>query len=157
MEADRVRRARIGEAALLLFLLVGGPLLMAETFRFQVVPWDPLGMAFWPRIQLSLGCAVILARLCKLRASGAPDPGDFARGLGVLAVCVVYVVAVGAIGQYLATPLFFLSFAVLRGSDDRRQGVLAALIAALVVLLSVWLLFDEILGLRVVSLPYWMR
>lgn len=157
MAADPVQRARLGEAALLAFLLFGALVLLAETFRFRTVPWDPLGMAFWPRIQLGLLAAVIVARLWHLRKSVDQDKGGFAQGVGILAACIGFVLGVASLGVYLATPLFFALFGVLRSAENRVRHVITALWAAVIMLLAVWLLFDIALGLRVLSFPYWMR
>lgn len=114
-------------------------------------------MAFWPRVQLAILLSVIAARLWRLRTATATDLGGFRRGIGILILCLGYVGAVVLFGIYLATPVFLLVFAVLRPAAGRRRAVVEALAASVAILLSVWLLFDLALGLRVLSLPIGLR
>lgn len=155
--ARAARIAKRGEAGFLAALLIGALILTAETFRFRTVPWDPLGMAFWPRIQLGMLVAVIVLRLWQLRSGEARALAHFSRGIGVLAACIAFVAAIRFFGVYLATPVFFLLFAALRPGENRRRAVIEALVAAATILFGVWLLFDMAMGLRVMSLPFWMR
>lgn len=146
-----------GEAGFLALLFVAVVALLYETFQFRVVPWDSLGMAFWPRILLCVMGVVILARAWHLRNSLDVDRGGLAKGLGILLGCIAFVFGMSFLGIYITTPLFFVLFALLRRSDNRRRNLRDALVSAVAVLFAVWLLFDLALGLRILSLPFWMR
>lgn len=152
-----LRSARRGEAVFLVALLVAAGIAIVETFRFRSVPWDALGLAFWPRILLGTLIASAAVRLWRLRSDLEPALPGLGLGFTVLALCVAYVVSFSAFGVYLATPPFFLAFALLRTSYRKVRDVLVALAASGVVLLLVWGLFGRALELRVIALPYWMR
>lgn len=154
---EPLRLARRGEAILLAGLLVLCGIAFAETFRFKVVPWDPLGMAFWPRLLIGGLAAFICLRFWHLRHEVGEEQPGFSRGIGVLAICIAYVMAFGAFGIFVATPAFFVVFAVFRNSGSRLRDVLVALAASMLIVLTVWLLFEYALGLRVITTPFWMR
>lgn len=151
------QKALKGEAGFLALLFVAAAALFYETFQFRVVPWDSLGMAFWPRLLLAMLGIVIIARAWHLSKSVNVDRGGMTKGLGILLACTGFVFGMSYLGIWIATPLFILLFAILRKSDDRRRNIRDALFSAVVVLVAVWLLFDLTLGLRVLSLPFWMR
>lgn len=151
------RKARNGEAIFLASLLLVSIILIMNTFKFKVVPWDPLGMSFWPRVQLGILVVAIIARIITINASYKKDRGGFLRGIGILFSCVVFAYGLNLLGLYISAPAFLILFALLRKSNNRHRDILLTLFSSLVVVLGIWLLFDITLDLRVLTLPYWMR
>lgn len=140
------RGARYGDRVVGLVALTAAIALFAHTFTFRVVEWDPLGLAFWPRVILVLLAACALAFI--VRGSVAPAevepvrPGAFA----VLAGCTLYVLALPLVGFVVATPVFVSVFAYVLGRGERRR-VGVALALAVVTTLAVHFLFQ--VGLEV--------
>jgi hypothetical protein len=155
MPTDRIRpgTASWGEAAFVVGLLAITGVCIWQTFLFRNVPWDPLGMAFWPRILLGGLTVALLAQLwfC-LRGATEAEPG-FRRGMGILGLCVGFVLGLPFLGIYLITPLFMAVFALLwrEGTWARRLAI--SLAATVVVLGLVGLVFQYGLELRVMSTP----
>lgn len=145
--------SRWGEAGFLAFLLLAALAATAETFRFRIVPWDPLGMAFFPRILLGALVVALLGRLWGSYRDGKAGLSRFWPGIGVLALCMAFVGGIATLGVYLATPPFMVAFALLAPGGPARRTVWRALLASAVLLLMVWGLFDQLLGLRVLSAP----
>ena len=140
------RGARYGDRAVGLVALVVIAVLFAHTFTFRVVDWDPLGLAFWPRLVLAL--IAVCALVFVVRGSVAPQEVEpvSARAFRVLAGCVLYVLALPLAGFVLATPVFVALFAYALGRHQRHRVALA-LALALVTTLAVYLLFQ--VGLEV--------
>ncbi|WP_071799423.1 tripartite tricarboxylate transporter TctB family protein [Natronohydrobacter thiooxidans] len=152
--ARSTRREEAGFLALLL-LLTG--ILTRETFKFRAVPWDSMGLTFWPRILLAVLAIAVVIRFLGLRRDTAPGEVGLVRGLAILAVCAVFVLALPVLGVYLLTPLFLAVFVVAQSGPTPRERLRRFVLANAVLLPSIWLLFDLALGLRVLSLPFWWQ
>lgn len=130
-------------------LVLIGTLLFAWTFTFRTVDWDPLGLAFWPRIVLGL----ILIAGVYLILRGSLDRGRHRplqpRPFLVLAGITVYALAVEPLGYLIATPLFIIAFHLALGGITARHTVEALISAALGTTL-VYYIFQEAL---LVQLP----
>ncbi len=82
--------------------------LFAATFRFPVVDWDPLGMAFWPRILIGLLFFLSLFFVVKGRILPGPPAKVVFRAFIIPAGGIVYVVALQWIG-YIAASLIAMA------------------------------------------------
>ncbi|MEZ5861384.1 MAG: tripartite tricarboxylate transporter TctB family protein [Geminicoccaceae bacterium] len=131
-------------------LLAGGAVLLYETFSFRVNDWEPLGMAFWPRVLLAvLGlCAVFL--IAKGRLDDGPFLSVHARSFLALGIGVAYVVLLPRIGFLLLTPAFLFATSLLIGRELRWQRLVEAAALALVTTLVLDLVFKKVL---LVQLP----
>lgn len=141
------RGARFGDRAVGVVALAVAALLFHETLGFRVVEWDPLGLAFWPRVVLVLLAAFALWFV--IRGSVAPDgiepilPSAFA----VLAGCLAYVLALPQLGFTTATLVFVTGFAWLLGRGQRHR-LLIAITLALLATAFVHLVFQQGLGVQ---------
>jgi hypothetical protein len=130
------------DRALGIVLIVAGCLLFWQTFSFRTVSWDPLGLAFWPRIVL----AILVGYGLYLTVRGNLDDGPFcavqgrafliALGLGA------YVVALPYLGFVVATPLYIGLFHFALSDRTWRHGVEAGLIALVGTALIYWIFQD---------------
>ena len=140
------RGARYGDRVVGLVALAVVAVFFARTFAFRIVDWDPLGLAFWPRVVLAL--IAVCALIFVVRGSVAPEdiepirPGAF----GVLAGCALYVLGLPLLGFALATPTFVALFAYALGRGQRHRLGLAVVLA-LATTGAVYLLFQ--VGLEV--------
>lgn len=128
-------------------ILVVGAFLLYETFTFRVVTWEPLGMAFWPRVLL--GCLAVIAVHLILR--GSLDEGPFhrveSRAFVALAIGTVYVLLLDTIGYVLLTPPFLFVAALLLGRPVTSRKAVGYAFMAVVGTASMYLAFHG--GLRV--------
>ncbi len=87
-------------------ILVFGSILFWETFSFRILDWEPLGMAFWPRVLLGLFGLVGVYFVVR----GNVDEGPFQRldwgAFVALALAVAYILALKYVGYILLTPIF---------------------------------------------------
>lgn len=103
-------------------LLVVSAILLRETFSFPVNEWEPLGMAFWPRILL--GALSLIGVYLVVR--GSLDEGPFERlkpkAFAALLAGVGYVLLLPYMGYAILTPLFlFLTSLALTETIDGRK------------------------------------
>jgi hypothetical protein len=120
-------------------LLVVSAILLRETFSFPVNEWEPLGMAFWPRILL--GALSLIGVYLIVR--GSLDEGPFERlkskAFAALLAGVGYVLLLPYIGYAILTPLFLFltSLALTETLDGRRlaESGLMAVAGSIVVYL----------------------
>lgn len=111
-------------------ILFAGTILFRETLSFPPPNWDPLGIAFWPRILL--GALMLIG--VYLIIKGSLDDGPFERlnwrAFIVLASGVVYTCLLNTIGFILLTPPFmFLAVICLGGSLTKTRVIEAILVA----------------------------
>lgn len=131
-------------------LLAGGALLLLETFSFRVNDWEPLGMAFWPRVLLAVlaCCAVVLI------AKGRLDDGPFlslhGRSFLALGIGMAYVVLLPRLGFMLLTPVFLFVVSLLIGRELGWRRLAEALTVAVVTTVVLVLVFKQVL---LVQLP----
>ena len=122
-------------------LLIGG-FLFWETFNFKVVEWEPLGLAFWPRILLV--CLGIVAAFYVIR--GSVDKGPFLsvkpKGYVGLLCGLIYVLLLETVGFLILTPLFIFAFTLVLGKSSRRTLVEAACMAVLGTVI-IYLVFNK--------------
>ncbi len=141
--------SRLGEV-----LFVGGLLLFAiaafvATFWFRSVDWDPLGLAFWPRI-LAAGLIVCLViRFWYLRSHVGDVVEAFWRPMAIFGLCCLFVIGYGTIGIYLTAPPFFVAIALLAPVPNKRRTALISLGIACVVLAVIGVVLDYALGIKV--------
>ncbi len=115
-------------------ILVFGSILFWETFSFRILDWEPLGMAFWPRVLL--GLFGLIGVYFVIRGNVDEEPAEkLDRGAFVaLAFGVAYIVALEYVGFLLLTPVFlFVGVLLLRRSRvfTRRTLTEAAIVAGL--------------------------
>ncbi len=113
-----------------LVLVIGGSLLFWRTYSFHIVDWDPLGLAFWPRIVLGL----LIASGAYLILRGSLDDGPFqkpvAKAFAYLAIIGAYAILMAPIGFLIATPVFIVAFHLSLGGWSFRNLIEACILAA---------------------------
>lgn len=112
-------------------LLIVSVILLRETFDFRTNEWEPLGMAFWPRILL--GSLSLIGVYLVIRGSLDQGPFETLQPKAFLALLagVGYVLLLPYIGYAILTPLFlFLTSLVLTEKRSGRRlaesGIMAA-------------------------------
>lgn len=144
-----------GELVFLLILALCSVGAFLETFRFKNVPWDSLGLAFWPRLLLSGLVLLLGVRLFQIwhsaKDSNKISISDFLTGMFVLALCIGCVAGIDMFGIYLLTPAFFISFAIVAKSESRVKTIVMSAVTSLMVMLFIYVVFEQLLGLQVPS------
>jgi len=127
-------------------VLVGVPL-YAWTYTFRVIEWDPLGMAFWPRVLL--GLIIVLGVVFALRGWLGADPPRplHLRAFGLPAGGVLLFVAAPWLG-FLPTAFVLLTLLGRRLHPGGRAAWPAALAVAALGVGLAWLLFEVVLQVR---------
>lgn len=112
--------------------------------------WDPLGMAFWPRVLASAMVVMGLVLVLRRRIDGE-DPEPF-EGIAFLVVAVgcFYVLAMKWFGFLLVTPIFVFASVVLLGWPPSKRRATEAAFMAVVGTAFLYTLFQKWL---LVSLP----
>tara|TARA_B100000378_G_scaffold218965_2_gene182266 strand:- start:581 stop:1075 length:495 start_codon:yes stop_codon:yes gene_type:complete len=154
MTSDPIRRRRSGEAAFLLLLLVATAVLYGVTYTFRNVPWDSLGLAFWPRALL-IGLAICSVwRLSAVLffaseitdANGRERRGELVQGLIAWIICVAYLPLLLMFGFAIASMVYLVGFGLaIAGRLDVRTSVTGLIVAALIVAV-IMVLFEYVLG-----------
>ncbi len=113
-------------------ILLGGALLFRETFFFKELPWEPLGMAFWPRALLVMLGIFAVHLIVRGRLDEGLSEGPNWRAFCALATGVAYILALPVFGFVLLTPPFiFIAVLLLATAVDRRRLLQAALTAVI--------------------------
>ncbi len=136
---------RLGQDRIVgLVILLVGAFLFYETFNFRVVAWDPLGLAFWPRIVL--GIMGLLAVYLIIRNS--VDAGPFqplqGRAFVLLAGLSLYVLLLPKLGYLIATPIMLFCFHVALGGTQPKRLLEAAIFAGIATWIVAWV-FESLL------------
>jgi len=130
-----------------LVALAIGAVAFQETYNFQTVDWDWMGLPFWPR--LVIGFLATLGVYFALR--GSLDNGPFnrlePRAFLVLAGGVAYVALIETVGFAIITPLFIGVYSWLLGPKTRRAAVQAVVIAVFGTLIILYV-FKEVLYIQ---------
>ena len=133
------------DRALGIVLIVAGCLLFWQTFSFRTVSWDPLGLAFWPRIVLAL----LIGYGLYLTLRGNLDDGPYydmqGRAFLVASGFGAYVLALPYLGFIVATPLYIGLFHFSLSDRTRRHAVEAVLVALVGTGLVYWIFQDLML------------
>ncbi len=113
-------------------ILLGGAVLFRETFFFKELPWEPLGMAFWPRALLVMLGIFAVHLIVRGRLDEGLSEGPNWRAFCALATGVAYILALPVFGFVLLTPPFiFIAVLLLATAVDRRRLLQAALTAVI--------------------------
>lgn len=110
-------------------LLVLGGVMFFETFFFKTFDWDPLGMAFWPRVLL--GCLAVFVAIHIVKG----NVGDEMEPLSMQAViqfgvCIAYLFGLMYLGFFIATPILVFGLGLRLREFSPRAVVLSAVAAA---------------------------
>lgn len=122
-------------------LLVGG-FLWWETYSFRTTEWEPLGMAFWPRLILGLMGAIAVYFVVKGSVDDGPYTDINPRAFLILLGGMVFVLCMHYFGFLLVAPVFIFVFTALLGGFSRRNLIHAAVTAVLCTL-CVYLIFQK--------------
>lgn len=127
-------------------IVVGLPL-FAWTYTFRVIEWDPLGMAFWPRVLL--GLIVLLGGVFVLRGwlGGRPPQRLRLQAFGLPAGGVLLFVATPWLG-FLPTAFVLLVLLGRRLHPGGRAAWPAAIAIGALAVAAAWLLFEVALHVR---------
>jgi len=134
-----------------LVVIVGAGLLYVETLSFRKMDWEPLGMAFWPRVTLiGLGVVAIAFAYRGIRGTGGMERVERAS-FAPLIFGAGFLLALPYAGFYAggALMVFLLGMAMAPRRDIGSMTTIAATSAATVLVL--YLLFGIALGLRLPS------
>lgn len=129
-------------------LLLGG-VLFYETFFFKTFDWDPVGMAFWPRVLLAILAAISLLYLIRGSIDGLDSLPVHTSVFVWFAGAMIYVASLELLGFYLSTFLAVTIYSYLIRPPSLKGAMLSALLAVFC-LLTVHLIFVEAMN---VSLP----
>ena len=111
-------------------ILLGGSILLWDTFFFKELPWEPLGMAFWPRALLGMLGIIAVYLIIRGRLDEGSSEGPNWRAFCALATGVIYILVLPVFGFLLLTPPFiFIAVLLLAPAVDRKHLVHAALAA----------------------------
>lgn len=86
-------------------LLVAGAGLFYDTFFFRTFDWDPVGMAFWPRVLLAAMAATAVWHIVKGRVAADKAEPFSSRAFVVFGCGIVYVLLLDTIGFFVLTPV----------------------------------------------------
>lgn len=89
-------------------LLVIGALLFFETFSFKTFEWDPLGMAFWPRVLIGALAVISIWHIVVGNVGGAMEPIT-RRAIAMLFGCFAYLGGLVYLGYFVMTPLMIFA------------------------------------------------
>jgi hypothetical protein len=108
-------------------LLAASAGLLYDTFFFRTFDWDPVGMAFWPRVLLATLALVCVWLIVKGRIGSEAAERFTSRSFTVFAGGVVYVFLLGYLGFFIATPLALFAYSCwLRPLSARTVATSAA-------------------------------
>ena len=128
-------------------ILVVCAFLFWKTFSFPETTWDPLGIAFWPRLLLGAMATIgifLVSRGVVVDGFGVVDW----RGGVILAFGVGYVLLLEVVGFVLLTlPFMFLSV-MLIGRRWSVRRIIEALIVAAAGTITIFFVFQEALLVR---------
>ena len=103
-----------------------------ETLSFRKMDWEPLGMAFWPRVLLAALAAFAVYFVIRGCLDGTATPRLSGRAFAALGVMVGFALLLKSVGFLALVPLLvFAAAMVLRERWSWRQAGSAALVAVL--------------------------
>jgi len=88
-------------------LLVIGALMFRETFSFRTFDWDPLGMAFWPRLLIAALSIISAWHIVVGNVGDAMEPIT-KRAITLFVGCLAYLGGLAYLGYFIATPVMIL-------------------------------------------------
>jgi hypothetical protein len=123
--------------------------LFYQTFAFKKFDWDPLGMAFWPRIILVGLFIISVYYLIRGSVDNGPyeiiEPRAFLPWVGG----VLYIILMPYLSFLIMTPIFLFIFVCCLGGWSRKVMIEATITAAATTLF-IYLVFQKFL---MVDLP----
>lgn len=131
-------------------LLVACAIFFRASFDLPAPVWDPLGMAFWPRVILGslftiAICLVFFGQIGSEIVEKVDPKAFLVVGFGI-----AYVLTLQTLGFLLTTPVFVFVSVILLGLPISRRRILEALLLAAISTGLVYVLFQQLL---IVSLP----
>jgi putative tricarboxylic transport membrane protein len=112
-------------------LLAASAGLFYDTFFFRTFDWDPVGMAFWPRVLLATLALVGVWLIVKGRIGSDAVERFTARSFVVFAGGVVYTFLLGYLGFFIATPLALFAYSCWLRPLSARALATGAVVALL--------------------------
>jgi len=123
-------------------ILLVGAFLWWETYSFRTTEWEPLGMAFWPRLILSLMGVIAVFFVVKGSVDDGPYMSVNPRAFLILLGGLVFVLLMSYFGFLLVAPVFIFMFTAMLGGFNRRNLIHAA-ITAILCTIGVYLIFQK--------------
>jgi len=112
-------------------LLAASAGLLYDTFFFRTFDWDPVGMAFWPRVLLATLALVCVWLIVKGRIGSEAADRFTPRAFTVFAGGAVYVLLLGYLGFFVATPLVLFAYSCWLRPLSVRAVATSAVVAVL--------------------------
>lgn len=141
---DNEPRIKAQDRVVGLVLVIAGAFLFAWTFTFRVVAWDPLGLAFWPRIVLAFMVIAGVYLIVRGSLDAGPHRPLQPRAFLVLGGVVAYALLIEPLGYLIVTPLYIAAFHLALGGVTVRH-VVEALVSATVGTALVYYVFQDLL------------
>lgn len=110
-------------------LLVAGAGLFYDTFFFRTFDWDPVGMAFWPRMLLGGMAAVAVWHIVKGRVGVERAERFTPRAFVVFGGGLAYVFLLGYLGFFIVTPVALFAYSLWLRPLSARAVVSGAFVA----------------------------
>jgi|GEM_PF-5020421 len=95
-----------------IFFLVVCAGLFYETFFFRTFDWDPVGMAFWPRVLLGVLAVVSVWHIVAGNAGGQPMEAFTRRAFVPFIGGMAYVLLLDPLGFFILTPIAILLYSL---------------------------------------------
>ena len=107
-------------------LLVIGALMLVETFSFKTFDWDPLGMAFWPRVLIVALAVISIWHIVVGNVGGAMEPIT-RRAILLLFGCFAYLGGLAYLGYFVMTPFMIFAAGLWLRPITARAAVFSAI------------------------------
>jgi hypothetical protein len=110
-------------------LLAIGAGLFYDTFFFRTFDWDPVGMAFWPRVLLATMAMVAIWHIVKGRVGAEVAERFTPRAFVVFGGGVAYVFMLDYLGFFILTPAALFAYSLWLRPVSMRAIVSAGFVA----------------------------
>lgn len=121
-------------------LLVLAAVMFVDTFFFKTFQWDPLGMAFWPRVLLGALVALVAYHIVVGNVGDEMEPMT-TRAFIQFGVCMVYLAGLTYLGFFISTPILVFGLGLWLRKPSWKAALLSAL-SAIICTAAIYLIFE---------------